>query len=466
MKKSLSQAIAMAALLGGAASVHAVNVDPDGHGQALLYPLYTVENGNYTAFSVTNTTDKYKAVKVRFLEGKNSVEVLDFNLYLSPQDVWTGAVVADEGSDTGVKLVSNDTSCISAYPNGFPAEGQPFLDFKFGEWELDNAVRARVGHFEVIEMGDLDPTVELEPGVTVGKAIKHVNGVPGNCEAVHNAWNTGGAWDVESGTAMLPGTGGLYGTGYIINVDQAWTSSYDATALANVFDVEMHTEPGLETPNLGQAFPFAVFKNGVAATTIASDGWDAASAVLMKEEIQNDYVVGAGLNAATSLVVTFPTKHHYVNGGVIAPFSSLWDGDRSCDSVKVTYYDREEGFKQAQTNQISPRPPAGKGFELCHETNLVTISGSKVFGGEWVSQDWDFGAAFTEGWVNIDLYNSDANRVIALEDDVEVKGLPAIGFSTVVIENDGHTASGVLNTYAQSYQHKATTSQDVDPLTP
>lgn len=469
MKKSLSQAIAMAALLGGAASVHAVNVDPDGHGQALLYPLYTVENGNYTAFSVTNTTDKFKAVKVRFLEGKNSVEVLDFNLYLSPQDVWTGAVVADDDGETGAKLVSADTSCISAFPDGFPEEGLAFLPYKFGEYDTDNDVRARVGHIEIIEMGDLDPTVELEPGVTIGKAIKHVNGVPGSCAAVHNAWNTGGKWDVDSSVGVDPGTGGLYGTGYVINVDSAWSASYDATALANMFGEEhLHTEPGLEAPNLGQALPLAVFKNGEMAA--ADDGWDAVSAVLMKESIQNDYVVGAGLNAQTSLVVTFPTKHPYVNPINKAPFSNAWNGDNSCDSVGLKYYDREENEKQGQVNQISPKPPAGKGFELCHETNLVTISGSKVYGGSWVSQDWNLGSQFTEGWLNIDLVNGVATREIALEDlegePVISKGLPAIGFSTVVIENDGYTASGVLNTYAQSYQHKATTSHDIDPLVP
>jgi hypothetical protein len=30
------------------------------------------------------------------LEGRNSREVLDFNLYLSPYDVWTGAVYRAE----------------------------------------------------------------------------------------------------------------------------------------------------------------------------------------------------------------------------------------------------------------------------------------------------------------------------------------------------------------------------------
>lgn len=31
-----------------------------------------------------------KKVKVRFIDGRNSREVIDFNLFLSPQDVWIG----------------------------------------------------------------------------------------------------------------------------------------------------------------------------------------------------------------------------------------------------------------------------------------------------------------------------------------------------------------------------------------
>ena len=43
--------------------------------------------------SVVNSTASAKAVKVRFLEGKDSREVLDFNLYLSHNDVWTAGII-------------------------------------------------------------------------------------------------------------------------------------------------------------------------------------------------------------------------------------------------------------------------------------------------------------------------------------------------------------------------------------
>src|SRR5678816_1917985 len=73
-----------------------------------IYPYYTVRGGNGTLLSVVNTHQEGKAVKVRFLEGYDSREVLDFNLYLSQYDVWV-AQVYDNGS--GGAVATNDNSC-------------------------------------------------------------------------------------------------------------------------------------------------------------------------------------------------------------------------------------------------------------------------------------------------------------------------------------------------------------------
>ena len=97
-RKSLYAALAGLGALSGMGAAEAVNLTPEGLGQALIYPYYTVRNGANgfaynTLLSVVNTTDTAKAVKVRFLEGKNSKEVLDFNLFLSHHDVWTATIV-------------------------------------------------------------------------------------------------------------------------------------------------------------------------------------------------------------------------------------------------------------------------------------------------------------------------------------------------------------------------------------
>ena len=101
-KKSLHVALAGLSTLGLAGAAEAVMVNPNGLGQVLIYPYYTVRNGYNlggvsaapfnTLLSIVNTTNSTKAVKVRFREGKASAEVLDFNVFLSPYDMWTAAV--------------------------------------------------------------------------------------------------------------------------------------------------------------------------------------------------------------------------------------------------------------------------------------------------------------------------------------------------------------------------------------
>ena len=80
-KKSLYAAIAGVSALGVAGTAEAVHVNPDGLGQVLIYPYYTVRTRDATVFtnpqynsllSVVNSTASAKAVKVRFLEGKDS----------------------------------------------------------------------------------------------------------------------------------------------------------------------------------------------------------------------------------------------------------------------------------------------------------------------------------------------------------------------------------------------------------
>ena len=108
MKKILP--VAVLAALAGVNGTQAVNVNSDGLGQVLLYPFYTAEGSQDTYINLVNTTDEYKAVKVRILESMNSQEVLDFNLCLSPQDHWSAVITASEEGE-GATIMSGDKSC-------------------------------------------------------------------------------------------------------------------------------------------------------------------------------------------------------------------------------------------------------------------------------------------------------------------------------------------------------------------
>ncbi len=131
-KKSLYAAIAGVSALGVTGTAEAVHVNPDGLGQVLIYPYYTVRTrvaastGPTTTFlnpqfnsllSVVNSTASAKAVKVRFLEGKDSREVLDFNLYLSAHDVWTAGIIptADGGASSRSTSPARCQSCRARF---------------------------------------------------------------------------------------------------------------------------------------------------------------------------------------------------------------------------------------------------------------------------------------------------------------------------------------------------------------
>ncbi|MEJ2534634.1 MAG: hypothetical protein P8008_04020, partial [Gammaproteobacteria bacterium] len=228
-RKNLTSAVlaGLAGVAGIASTAQAVNINPDGLGQVLLYPYYTVQGGNETLISVVNTTDAGKAVKVRFLEGENSQEVLDFNLYMSPFDVWTAAVVELEvepnefdAATTVPGLVTADTSCTVPYLYADAPDGQPFLPFRLNDKGQATGVfesvwpRGAEGHLEMLEMGEIE-------GDSLDAATHGSTGVPADCEQLVTGWFTPPAgeaadpsyyWTIDPTTDALPPGGGLFGS--------------------------------------------------------------------------------------------------------------------------------------------------------------------------------------------------------------------------------------------------------------
>lgn len=478
MKTTLAKAVALAATMGAAASAHAVNVDPNGLGQVLLYPVYTADNGNYTAIHVTNTTNQTKAVKVRFVEGMNSAEVLDFNLYLSPEDVWTGVV---ERTATGARLKTSDTSCTVGT---IGTAGVAFRDFVYAADSVKGTERARVGHVEVIEMGVVE-TSAISEVRALADAIKHgSNGVPANCAAVTARFTGGNTNWTPGNNALGAPTGGLYGSANIVNVDAGTEIGFDAVAVDNFNTLQSHSRPGDTLPNLGQAQLFATYPDGKSANFPNGRGLDSISSVLSKTTIANDYAVGAGLNAQTDWVVTFPTKRAYVNNGVSGtpavpnaatpPFVAGWNPATSeaCEPVTISYWDREELPGTVESDDFSPQPEA-EGVSLCYETNIVGFSSngmdSNLLGGTgFVRREVDL-KGHQAGWARIGLQATPASNLLTAPGfdengtagTITVSGLPVIGFGMTAIQNGD--VGGLLSNYAGAWVHKANTEVTFTP---
>lgn len=453
MKKTFLRSAAIAVAVTGASAAHAVHVNSDGLGQVLLYPYYTVQNGYVTAIHVVNTTDQAKAVKVRFLEGKNSEEVLDFNLYLSPHDVWTGSVVPDAAN--GAKLVSNDTSCIA--PRQLSASGEPFRNFEFASDPLSSDPNRRAeGYVEIIEMGELTNSAQIT-------AVTHTAaGVPANCATIQAA-------DTAGSVAVSIPSGGLFGSGHLVSVNGGVRDSYEPTALDNFADIPLWTPAGDLQPSLEQSIPFAEILDGSFVVDFAAaSGIDAVSAVLTQDVIFNEYTIDAGRLSQTDWVITFPTKWAYVNNVDPSPFQRVWNPGttaspvlQSCHDVAFTYYNREEGSQTPAGGDFSPKPPTST-FGLCTEVNTLTLyrasdtaSAARLFGAVSTHAALAIQNGFEAGWMSIkwaqegDSVAIPAGTGVLVDNNgVSVWGLPVIGFASSRNVNSVDVQIGGLTVYS------------------
>ncbi len=147
-------------LLGGAvSSVQAVPTASNlGVGDVLLFPYYTVENGFNSLFHITNhDPERTILAKVRFREHKNSEDVLDFTVILSPNDVFTGYLRTDD--DGNLMFDKTDNTCTAPQGRnndntGYASNGNiQLLDGDFKPIKPDVDGSPLTGHVEVITMG-------------------------------------------------------------------------------------------------------------------------------------------------------------------------------------------------------------------------------------------------------------------------------------------------------------------------
>ena len=449
MRKNILSAAVVAAMGGVAGVANAVNVNPDGTGEVLLYPYYSVENGNDTYINVVNTTDQVKMVKVRFREAMNSQEVLDFNLYMSPHDEWSGAISAT--ADGGAQFNSEDNSCTTP----MNVSDVAFRTFKFdgtlgAEDSVSGVERTRTGYVELIEMAEIDPTSAF------GQAVTHDSDGVADCATANGYVDNGGQLQ---GVTLSEPAGGLYGFGMLVNVDRATDVQYDAVALDGVYSSPSNAGTGSDDPSLADADPSPVyiFDNGSFYDLSAIDGTDAVSAVLSHDAVMNDYLTNPLINAATDWVVNFPTKRLYDGS---APFTTAWDNTTStaCEEVSVQYYDQEEQFTQSDVD-FSPQPPSGSN-ELCYEANVIQFGDRSVVGHYENGYQLNLADGFDAGWVNLGFNNAGA---ITLQDNnssnlVDVTGLPTIGFAAMEFQN-AMSPDGLTKNVAGATVHKA--SRDI-----
>jgi hypothetical protein len=481
-KKSLYAALAGVSALGVTGAAQAVSVNPDGLGQALIYPYYTVRDkvagSPFTSLlSVVNSTASAKAVKVRFLEGRNSREVLDFNLYLSKRDVWVAAIIP---TATGAGIYTPDTSCTTPVVSSSPTNPTPFLNYAYVASNADNGGtsldRTREGYVEIIEMGS------ILGGSTTEDSVTHVAGVP-PCDDFSSA---------STDTIYNPATaGGLFGNMTIINVLAGEDFGTEATALEGFSSTSLWSPPDSLLPTLANVNPkVSVVTTGnntyVTDWSATLDAVNPVSAVLMHNNVYNEFVLETATKSGTDWVLTMPTKRFYIavgpgnNAGRL--FQRNFNGNSgSCDDVSVTTFDREER-SVSTPGQFSPPPPVAVDA-LCWEVNVMSFNNTRVLGSTNGIADGVPGVTtgFASGWVGLNfntplsivgttrhqlvggtstVFNTSNGTTTTLA-LTTFNGLPVIGFAATTFANGTLTGAGggsVLSNYGGAFYHRATRS--------
>jgi len=486
-RNSLTTAVVagIAGVAGFAGLANAVDLNPDGLGQVLIYPYYTVNKSQDSLFSVVNTTGIGKAVKVRFLEGYNSREVLDFNLFLSPHDVWV-ARVSQTADDGGAAVFTDDKSCTSPT---IPAGGVPFVTAGFDGTGQDpdsgipipaddgptDITRTREGYLELITMGDIPAGSPLAADITHSSSSTPNGGTPPDCSQ--------STLDADAPVSVVaPTSGGLFGAGTIVNVGEGTFFGYNADAIDGFTEIALYhgtesLQPSLQDANnpsqvtapgtIARAF---LFINGQLVTADYGFGVDAVSAVLMTDTLYNEYFVSADFGANTDWIVTFPTKRFYVDDTLYSrapalPFAEAFHAPGESNvTVGITLYDREEGHT---TRQGGFSPPVGtQPSSLPYEVNVISFltdtsagAPSGVFGSLLRPNINPYGV---DGWVQLDLFSGDGTHylpggVSPVLGAVTLNGLPATGYYGYNIINV-NAQPGSLANYGGLFRHRANRS--------
>ncbi|MFT4194570.1 hypothetical protein [Ottowia sp.] len=466
-----------------------------GVGHQLFTPYYTANAGMATLVNIVNTdSTNGKAVKVRFRSATNSDDVLDFTLFLSPADVWTGAVL--QGTDGRASLITNDKSCTIPVASQWPTDGVSFITTRLPSYASDDvkAALTREGYIEVLNMAD------ITPGTTLFTATKHVSGVA-PCLADtpltgttsygtlrNNLLSTDTDVSAASAAGLANPTGGLMGTWAVLDLANMGTYSGTQTAVIATADTTVGPSGTATTaPANLQFFPQHGL-SGPDSTTVAS--WTAdplltggtitplwfdlpdmstpaigsetpatqaynLSAALAKTNVINEYIAtaaDASVPFLTDWVVSQPTRRYHaaVSYGTVAsaaavvyaneennPYADLLTlsqtayGPQACLSLTFQSTDREEyAVATSVDGGFSPGTPSAAQLH-CGEVFVAKFGSTSSL--QAVITSGQLTPASDAGWGTLGASSA----------------LPIVGYAATLFSN---TSTG--NKYGMTFQHR------------
>ena len=282
LKKRVVAAV-VAALMAGSAS--AVTVNPDGVGDMLVAPAYFIGGGLTTELQVVNTSSTYSTVaKLVFRNRNDSAEILDFLIYLSPNDVWNGKISCAETNPvtnlcTKSVVESSDDSTLMPTGTSFATAEAPFrVEATVASQTTGTSALTNEGYID-IEMG---PAFNIAPNQAPKAGVSKA--------AVLAAYEARRATAVPVSALETPNI--LTGT-VKVNVPAHGTASIPMLALAD-YDTSI-------VPAIGEASGFDVLGQRTSLADVEEALW------------KNNIAVPYSMNASgwSLTTMTFPTKLTY-----------------------------------------------------------------------------------------------------------------------------------------------------------
>lgn len=263
----------------------AVHLSNNSTGQVGIVPFYSVVDGNETHLRVMNNGDQYKAVRVNVRTADISAHpVYSLNVYLRPHDTWRMAMGQRDGF---IAAINTDTTCTL----GLTDPGDQAVDWSNHIW--------KTGFIEVIEMGNISPE-------TIGQYVDETE----YCSLMEEAWAEGGAWSDNPVAGLNPSAGELQVTTELFNGAAGYSFNIPVTMLADFYPHGsiVHTAAGSSQPNLDSgSHDSRIIHNGETIETTWEHGYEAVSALLMKETITNEFNLIEPILGQTEWIMTFPT---------------------------------------------------------------------------------------------------------------------------------------------------------------
>ncbi len=386
-------------LLVGLQPASAVPVvqNDNGVGDALIYQYYNAR-GELTFLRVVNTSSDYGiAVKIRFREGDDSNEVLDFFICLSENDQWSAWVAGDTDPNNPALLYwYDDDTPTYPDPNGNNDPADNFLAsvaLKYSDTGAAAAVSAddtKEGYAEILGVFSFAPGEAIKTPNACGEALGYwasLSQAPN--ETGGNAYYSGDFDPATDLTSVIAPYESLFGAAVI----------FDPVAFAT------YTAYGAYSYN---AVPlWACLETIPQGLTLATEGkprWNdcidpadpnrdtnveaiaAVNLALTKSELFALYDIEDDLAGASDIINIFPTRREsielLINAGPFADAATIIggqvcidtddDGDCDkdvCEDIPTTIYDDEEnsptttGFSPGET----PVP------QKCQDVNYVVV---------------------------------------------------------------------------------------------